>query len=151
TEDLHRSCHTLNGTAKTAGARQGIKIAEPLNRYIRKLYDNSIGMSRPGLLALRESVNAIQHVVGNINESTGFFVDHDRIIQRLVDLEHELDAEISRLAEMGAHPTAGGTNMDATGEHLVAPTGATSINEQLVTSTGATSINEQLPTVAAAP
>src|SRR5918993_4483391 len=49
TEDLHRSCHTLSGTAKTAGARQGIKIAEPLNRYVRKLYDNSIGMPAAGL------------------------------------------------------------------------------------------------------
>ena len=49
TEDLHRSCHTLSGTAKTAGARQGIKIAEPLNRYIRKLYDNSIGLPEAGL------------------------------------------------------------------------------------------------------
>ena len=48
TEDLHRSCHTLSGTAKTAGARQGIKIAEPLNRYVRKLYDNSVGIAEGG-------------------------------------------------------------------------------------------------------
>ena len=39
----------LSGTAKTAGARQGTKIAEPLNRYMRKLYDNSAGLSAAGL------------------------------------------------------------------------------------------------------
>ncbi|MBL8266105.1 Hpt domain-containing protein [Steroidobacter sp.] len=131
TEDLHRSCHTLSGTAKTAGARQGIKVAEPLNRYIRKLYDNSIGMSQPGLNSLRDAVTAIQQVVENINENTGFFLDHNLIVQRLVELERELDSDISRIAEQGATTTASGTNMDVTGEHLVAPTAATSINELL--------------------
>ena len=99
TEDLHRSCHTLSGTAKTAGARQGIKIAEPLNRYIRKLYDNSIGLSADGLEALKDAVVAIQQVVDHINEDTGFFVEHGRVIARLNELEHEIDVEISRLAE----------------------------------------------------
>ena len=83
TEDLHRSCHTLSGTAKTAGARQGIKIAEPLNRYIRKLYDNSVGLSAAGLDALKDSVAAIQQVVDHINEDTGFFLNHARIVARL--------------------------------------------------------------------
>jgi chemosensory pili system protein ChpA (sensor histidine kinase/response regulator) len=99
TEDLHRSCHTLSGTAKTAGARQGIKIAEPLNRYVRKLYDNSIGMPEKGLDALKDAVLAIQQVIDHINEETGFFLDHGRIVARLNELEHALDVELSRLAE----------------------------------------------------
>jgi chemosensory pili system protein ChpA (sensor histidine kinase/response regulator) len=99
TEHLYRSCHTLSGTAKTAGARQGIKIAEPLNRYIRKLYDNSISLPPAGLEVLRDAAAAIQQVVDNINEDTGFFTTHDAIVARLSELEHELDAEIARLAE----------------------------------------------------
>lgn len=99
TEDVHRSCHTLSGTAKTAGARQGIKIAEPLNRYIRKLYDNSIGMPATGLAVLKDACAAIQQVVEHIDENTGFFLDHPRIAARLGELEHGLDDEISRLAE----------------------------------------------------
>ncbi|AMN45796.1 type IV pili sensor histidine kinase and response regulator [Steroidobacter denitrificans] len=99
TESLHRSCHTLSGTAKTAGARQGIKIAEPLNRYIRKLYDNSVGLPPAGLAILRDSVAAIQQVVDHIDEDTGFFTDQAGIVARLEALEHGLDAEISRLAE----------------------------------------------------
>src|SRR5690606_13009173 len=70
-EDLHRAGHALGGTAKTAGARQGSKVAEPLNRYIRKLYDNSIGLAQAGLDALKDSVEAIQQVVDHINEDTG--------------------------------------------------------------------------------
>src|SRR5262245_16069240 len=100
TEDLHRACHTLSGTAKTAGARQGIKVAEPLNRYVRKLYDNSVGMPVAGLDALKDSATAIQQVVDNINEDTGFFLmGHERVINRLMDLEHAVDQEISRLAQ----------------------------------------------------
>ena len=99
TEDLHRSCHTLSGTAKTAGARQGIKIAEPLNRYVRKLYDNSIGMSAAGLAVLKDASAAIQQVLEHLDENTGFFLDHPRIAARLGELEHQLDDEIARLAE----------------------------------------------------
>jgi chemosensory pili system protein ChpA (sensor histidine kinase/response regulator) len=99
TEDVHRSCHTLSGTAKTAGARQGIKIAEPLNRYVRKLYDNSIGMPAAGLAVLKDASAAIQQVVDHIDENTGFFLDHPRIAARLGELEHALDEEIARLAE----------------------------------------------------
>ncbi len=122
TEDLHRSCHTLSGTAKTAGARQGIKIAEPLNRYVRKLYDNSVGMSQPGLDALRDAVTAIQQVVDHITESTGFFLDHGLIVKRLGELEHELELDISRMAEALATTTANSSTAgDATGEYLLEP------------------------------
>jgi len=99
TEDLYRSCHTLSGTAKTAGARQGIKIAEPLNRYIRKLYDNSAGLPVAGMEALKESVVAIQQVVDHINEDTGFFPNHAGIIARLGALENSLDHEVARLTD----------------------------------------------------
>ena len=108
TEDLYRSCHTLSGTAKTAGARQGIKVADPLNRYIRKLHDNSAGLPGEGLDVLKDSVALIQQVVDHINEDTGFFVNQDSVIQRLHALEHALDQEIARLGEtldVGAEAT----------------------------------------------
>ncbi|HEY4369777.1 MAG TPA: Hpt domain-containing protein [Steroidobacteraceae bacterium] len=108
TEDLHRACHTLSGTAKTAGARQGIKIAEPLNRYVRKLYDNSAGLSDAGLDVMRDAVTAIQQVVEHIDADTGFFLNHVGIVARLSDLEHALDREIARMAEtMDVTPAAG--------------------------------------------
>ncbi|HMN47028.1 MAG TPA: Hpt domain-containing protein [Povalibacter sp.] len=108
TEDLHRSCHTLSGTAKTAGAVHGTTVADPLNRYIRKLYDNSAGLTNNGLAALKDSVAAIQQVVDHINEDTGFFSNHPRIVARLQELEAELDQDIARLGEtldVGAEAT----------------------------------------------
>lgn len=130
TEDLHRSCHTLSGTAKTAGARQGTKIAEPLNRYVRKLYDNSVGMSQPGLDALRDAVTAIQQVVDHITESTGFFLDHGLIVKRLGELEHELELDISRLAQ-AATTANSATAGEATGEYFLAPAAAGNVQAQL--------------------
>jgi chemosensory pili system protein ChpA (sensor histidine kinase/response regulator) len=120
TEDLHRSCHTLSGTAKTAGARQGIKIAEPLNRYIRKLYDNSVGLPATGLDALKDAVAAIQQVVDHINEDTGFFPNHGRIVARLNDLEHTIDVEISHLAETLDVTTASPTLRESPGDYRAA-------------------------------
>jgi len=38
TEALHRACHTLAGASKMAGARQGIKLTEPLNRLAEEDY-----------------------------------------------------------------------------------------------------------------
>jgi chemosensory pili system protein ChpA (sensor histidine kinase/response regulator) len=141
TEDLHRSCHTLSGTAKTAGARQGIKIAEPLNRYVRKLYDNSIGMPAAGLAVLKDATAAIQQVVDHIEENTGFFLDHPRIAARLGELERELDDEISRLAEtqdatmhspapaMAANAVAGNSEDDAAVEVVeLEPTDANALS-----------------------
>jgi chemosensory pili system protein ChpA (sensor histidine kinase/response regulator) len=97
TESLHRACHTLSGTAKTAGARQGIKIAEPLNHYIRKLYDNAFGLPAAGLQVLKDSVRAIETVVEHINESTGYFVTHTSIIERIAKLERTLDDELTAM------------------------------------------------------
>ena len=48
TEALYRACHTLSGIAKTAGARQGIKVAEPMEHYVRKLHDNGHGLPAEG-------------------------------------------------------------------------------------------------------
>jgi chemosensory pili system protein ChpA (sensor histidine kinase/response regulator) len=99
TERLHRSCHTLSGTAKTAGVEPGIRIAEPLNRYIRKLYDNSVGLPEVGLAVLRDAHDAIQQVVEQIDEESVDVSGHDSLIARLSELEEGLDREITRLAE----------------------------------------------------
>ncbi|MBC7984984.1 MAG: Hpt domain-containing protein, partial [Candidatus Obscuribacterales bacterium] len=101
TEALHRACHTLRGAAKTAGARQGIKIAEPLNHYIRKLYDNGVGLPPAGLQVLKDSVRAMEMVVEHITEATGYFVTHQSIIERIAKLEQQLDLELTQMNVVG--------------------------------------------------
>jgi chemosensory pili system protein ChpA (sensor histidine kinase/response regulator) len=95
TESLYRACHTLSGSSKMAEARQGIKIAEPLNRYMRKLFESGIGLDDGGREMLGEAADAIEHIVANINESTGFFGSHPALIARIGELDTALDLEIA--------------------------------------------------------
>jgi chemosensory pili system protein ChpA (sensor histidine kinase/response regulator) len=105
-EALHRACHTLSGIAKTAGARQGIKVSEPMEHYIRKLHESGHGLPEEGLSLLRDTVRGLENVVGHIDEDTGFFPDHGRLIAGWHVLERALDAELARLAE-AAEQTVG--------------------------------------------
>ncbi len=106
TEALHRAAHTLSGIAKTAGVRQGIKVAEPMEHYIRKLHDNGHGLPEEGLLLLRDTVHSLENVVEHVEEDTGYFPDHGRLIAGWHALERSLDAELARLAEAGERTVA---------------------------------------------
>jgi chemosensory pili system protein ChpA (sensor histidine kinase/response regulator) len=106
TEALYRACHTLSGIAKTAGVRQGIKVAEPMEHYVRKLHDNGHGLPEEGLLLLRDTVRSLENVVEYVEEDTGFFPDHGRLIAGWHALERSLDAELARLAEAGERTLA---------------------------------------------
>ncbi len=124
TEALYRACHTLSGIAKTAGARQGIKVAEPMEHYVRKLHDNARGLPEEGLLLLRDTVYSLENVVANVEEDTGFFPDHGRLIAGWHALERALDAELARLAEAGEQTLGDGWSQeipaDMAPEHDVA-------------------------------
>jgi chemosensory pili system protein ChpA (sensor histidine kinase/response regulator) len=99
TEALYRAVHTLSGIAKTAGARQGIKVAEPMEHYIRKLHDNGHGFGEEALLLLRETVRMLETVSEHVDENTGFFPEQGRLAAGWLTLERALDAELARLAE----------------------------------------------------
>jgi chemosensory pili system protein ChpA (sensor histidine kinase/response regulator) len=106
TEALYRACHTLSGIAKTAGVRQGIKVAEPMERYVRKLFDNGHGLPAEGLALLRDTVRSLENVVEHVEEDTGFFPDHGRLIAGWHALERALDAELARLTEAAERTVA---------------------------------------------
>jgi chemosensory pili system protein ChpA (sensor histidine kinase/response regulator) len=97
-EPVYRAIHTLSGSSKMAEARHGIRIAEPLNHYMRKVFDSGRGLGDAGLSALADAVRAIENVVSHINESTGFFIDQPSLLARLQQLEGDLDRELARAA-----------------------------------------------------
>ena len=99
TEAVYRACHTLSGIAKTAGAREGIKVAEPMEHYVRKLHESGHGLPGDGLALLQDTVRCLENIVDHIDEDTGDFPDHGRLIAGWHVLERALDAEIARLAE----------------------------------------------------
>ncbi|MDP9014529.1 MAG: Hpt domain-containing protein [Pseudomonadota bacterium] len=101
-ESVYRAIHTLSGSSKMAEARHGIRITEPLNEVMRKVYDSGHGLTDTGIQTLAEAVNAIDDVVSHINESTAFFADQPRLLARLRELEIELDAELARESDDAA-------------------------------------------------
>jgi chemosensory pili system protein ChpA (sensor histidine kinase/response regulator) len=94
TDALHRSCHTLAGASKMAAARQGIKLAVPLNDYIRKLYDHQLGLPEGGRRVLADAIRAMQDVAENLNEETAFFASQADLLLRLKWLDADADREI---------------------------------------------------------
>jgi chemosensory pili system protein ChpA (sensor histidine kinase/response regulator) len=96
-EALYRACHTLSGIAKTAGARQGIKVAEPMEHYIRELYDNGRGLDQEALSLLQDTVRLLETVSAHVDETTGFFPEQGRLIAGWSALERALDAELAQL------------------------------------------------------
>jgi chemosensory pili system protein ChpA (sensor histidine kinase/response regulator) len=97
-ESVYRAIHTLSGSSKMAEARHGIRITEPLNHVMRKVFDSGQGLSDAGLATLEQSVRAIENVLSHINESTGFFSDQPGLLARLQELEAEVDAMIASAA-----------------------------------------------------
>jgi chemosensory pili system protein ChpA (sensor histidine kinase/response regulator) len=94
-ESVYRAIHTLSGSSKMAEARHGIRITEPLNQVMRKVFDSGYGLSDAGLATLEQSVRAIENVLSHIDESTGFFSDQPALLARFRDLEAEVDATIA--------------------------------------------------------
>jgi len=97
-ESVYRAIHTLSGSSKMAEARHGIRITEPLNHVMRKVFDSGHGLSDAGLATLEQSVRAIENVLSHIDESTGFFSDQPALLARFRDLEAEVDATIASAA-----------------------------------------------------
>jgi len=95
-EPVYRAIHTLSGSSKMAEARHGIRITEPLNQVMRKIFDSGHGLTDQGLATLSDAVRAIDNVVSHINESTAFFSEQPSLLARLHEIETELDDEIAR-------------------------------------------------------
>ncbi|HWS70285.1 MAG TPA: Hpt domain-containing protein [Steroidobacteraceae bacterium] len=98
-ESVYRAIHTLSGSSKMAEARHGIRVTEPLNQVMRKIYDSGHGLTEAGIATLADAVRAIEDVVSHINESTAFFTDQHGLLGRLQELENAIDSELSRASD----------------------------------------------------
>ena len=73
-EEVYRACHTLVGSSTMAEARHGMRLAEPLNHWLRKSFDSGVGLDDSDLLLLGDCMTAMEAVAGHLDEATGFFV-----------------------------------------------------------------------------
>ncbi|MEP7246755.1 MAG: Hpt domain-containing protein [Gammaproteobacteria bacterium] len=116
TEDLYRACHTLSGSSKMAEARHGIRLAEPLDHWLRKAFNSGVGISTPDLDVLADCMTAMESVATHLDESTGYFMTHEGLRLRILQAEAALDVRMAdaarAAAEAAAHADAGRTSDD---------------------------------------
>ncbi|HTP39951.1 MAG TPA: Hpt domain-containing protein [Steroidobacteraceae bacterium] len=106
-EVVYRACHTLSGSSKMAEARHGIRLAEPLNQWLRKSFDSGIGLDDSDLELLADCMSAMETVAGHLDERTGYFVVHDTLRGRIARAESALEhriAEASASHQISAAP-----------------------------------------------
>ena len=103
-EDVYRACHTLSGSSKMAQARHGIRLAEPLDHWLRRVVSSGLGLSKADLAVLADCMQAMEAVATHLDETTGYFVTHFELQGRIGQAEAMLD---QRLAAAHATPPQG--------------------------------------------
>jgi chemosensory pili system protein ChpA (sensor histidine kinase/response regulator) len=99
TEEVYRACHTLAGSSLMAEARHGVRLAEPLNHWLRKSFDSGVGLDDSDLALVGDCMVEMESVAGHLEESTGYFVVHDTLRARVARTDAELDRRIAEAAE----------------------------------------------------
>ncbi len=102
-EEVYRACHTLSGSSKMAQARHGIRLAEPLDHWLRRAFNSGVGASSDDLSLLSDCMGAMETVASHLEEPTGFFVNHWQLLERIERSERDLDVRIAAAAQAEAH------------------------------------------------
>ncbi|TLY64580.1 MAG: hypothetical protein E6K45_11530, partial [Gammaproteobacteria bacterium] len=106
-EDVYRACHTLSGSSKMAQARHGIRLAEPLDRWLRRAFNSGLGLTDGALTLLSDCMGAMESVASHLDEPTGYFVSHWQLLERIERADKALDQRIAAsTAREGAAPPA---------------------------------------------
>jgi chemosensory pili system protein ChpA (sensor histidine kinase/response regulator) len=105
-EDVYRACHTLAGSSKMAQARHGVRLAEPLDHWLRRAFTSGIGLRSSDLTLLADSMGAMESVAAHLDEPTGYFVNHWQLLERLGEAERSLDARIAEASRAGSSRAA---------------------------------------------
>ena len=95
TEDLYRACHTLRGASRTAGIRHSVRLAEPLHRWLRRMFDHDAPFDEAGLAVLADCVVGFEDVLGAVHEDTGHFTNIDRLIKRIDQQDAALERQLA--------------------------------------------------------
>jgi len=131
TEAVYRACHTLSGSSTMAEARHGIRLAQPVDHWLRKSFESGVGLTTADLYVLGDCMTAMESVASHLDESTGYFVAHGRLLERLSEADRDLDRRIADNIEAERRNALSqpiGVDSDSGAETMVAPPFATSTN-----------------------
>src|SRR4029077_14910654 len=102
----YRACHTLSGSSKMAQARHGIRLAEPLDHWLRRAFASGAGLGGEELTLLQDCMAAMESVATHLDEPTGYFVNHWQLLERIERADKGLEQRIAGAAAHAAPPGA---------------------------------------------
>jgi chemotaxis protein histidine kinase CheA/CheY-like chemotaxis protein len=117
-EDVYRACHTLSGSSKMAQARHGIRLAEPLDHWLRRVFNSGLGLQNQDMALLADCMVAMEAVVSHLDEATGYFHNNVSLQERIAQAEKVLDQRVAQAAEEQSD-----TSMPGEEDELSADTG----------------------------
>ncbi len=97
-EEVYRACHTLSGSSKMAQARHGIRLAEPLDHWLRRVFGSGLGLRSEDLVLVGECMAAMHAVATHLDEPTGYFLNHWQLLERIGSAERALDQRVAATA-----------------------------------------------------
>ena len=106
-EEVYRACHTLSGSSKMAQARHGIRLAEPLDHWLRRAFGCGLGLATEDLALLADCMAAMESVATHLDESTGYFVNHWQLLERIERADKGLEQRIAAAAAAARAAEAG--------------------------------------------
>ena len=68
-----------------AQARHGVRLAEPLDHWLRRAFTSGIGLRSVDLTLLTDCMAAMESVAAHLDEPTGYFVNHWQLLERLAE------------------------------------------------------------------
>ena len=104
TEDLYRACHTLRGASRTADIRHSIRLAEPLHRWLRRMFDHDGSFDEAGLAVLADCVVGFEDIIAAVHESTGHFTNLGRLVRRIEGQDAALERRLAEQPPQAAAP-----------------------------------------------
>jgi len=97
TSEFHRSCHTLSGSANMAGVQAGVAVAEPWNRYVRKLFDAGYGLSALALDTCGDLVAAVEQIVEHLDSGQVDAGQFSELVSRIGQLDASFEKDMAEL------------------------------------------------------
>ena len=119
-EEVYRACHTLSGSSKMAQARHGIRLAEPLDHWLRRAFGSGLGLATEDLSLLDDCMTAMESVATHLDEPTGYFVNHWQLLERIERADRGLEQRIAAAAAHAGAPAGPATQAAPPGEEAVA-------------------------------
>jgi chemosensory pili system protein ChpA (sensor histidine kinase/response regulator) len=104
TEKLYRACHTLHGSANMANVDRGVAVAGALNRFVRRIYEHKVGFQESGIAALKAAAQALETIVGDINQPGGNRTDFAILIEHIGKLTDTVESETTQPEEVAPPP-----------------------------------------------